>query len=91
VQADPEPLPTRRFEGGTLVSTDLWTAPAPAAEQASSGGWTDPDTGQWIEPGQDGAAPPYSGSWVDPDTGNWTDGSGGWTDPATGEWVEPNA
>ena len=91
VQTAPQPAPTRRFEGGMLVSTDVWEQPAPAVEQTSSGGWTDPATGEWVEPGQQAWTEPEAGSWVDPATGEWTDAAGGWVDPATGEWVEPGA
>ena len=90
--ADPErEIPPLEGEGTT----------GDGADDASSGGYVDPVTGEWVEPehssGSYGFIDPVTGIWVDasgggfvdPSTGEWVDATGGgWVDPRTGEWVD---
>jgi cell wall-associated NlpC family hydrolase len=60
------------------TTNDTWTDPN-AVPLDTSGGWTDPTTGEWVT--QDVA----TDQWVDPNAGQQV---GGWIDPNTGEWVD---
>ena len=59
-------------------TNDTWTDPN-AVPLDTSGGWTDPTTGEWVT--QDVATE----QWVDPNAGQQ---ASGWIDPNTGEWVD---
>ena len=66
------------FEYFQTATDDTWTDPN-AVPLDTSGGWTDPTTGEWVT--QDVA----TDQWVDPNAGQAVSG---WIDPNTGEWVD---
>jgi cell wall-associated NlpC family hydrolase len=91
------------FQLFQTATDDTWTDPN-AVPLDTTGGWTDPTTGewvtqdvatdQWVDPN---AAQQVSG-WIDPNTGEWVDATqqapaDTWVDPnaATDAWVDPNA
>ena len=89
------------------TATDAtWTDPN-AVPLDTSGGWTDPTTGEWVtqDVATDQWVDPNAGQqisgWIDPNTGEWVDATqqavaaptDQWVDPnaATDAWVDPNA
>ena len=87
-------------------TNDTWTDPN-AVPLDTSGGWTDPTTGEWVtqdvatEQWVDPNAGQQASGWIDPNTGEWVDATQQvaaapaetWVDPnaATDAWVDPNA
>jgi cell wall-associated NlpC family hydrolase len=88
------------------ATNDTWTDPN-AVPLDTSGGWTDPTTGEWVtqdlaaEQWVDPNAGQQASGWIDPNTGEWVDATQQvaaapvetWVDPnaATDVWVDPNA
>jgi cell wall-associated NlpC family hydrolase len=84
------------------ATDDTWTDPN-AVPLDTSGGWTDPTTGEWVtaDVATDQWVDPNAGQevsgWIDPNTGEWVDATqqaaaDTWVDPnaATDAWVDPN-
>ncbi|MEZ4561400.1 MAG: NlpC/P60 family protein [Thermomicrobiales bacterium] len=84
------------------ATEDAWTDPN-AVPLDTSGGWTDPTTGEWVtqEVATDQWVDPGAGQdasgWIDPTTGEWVDATqqaaaDTWVDPnaATDGWIDPN-
>jgi cell wall-associated NlpC family hydrolase len=94
------------FQLFQTATDDTWTDPN-AVPLDTSGGWTDPTTGEWVtqdvatEQWVDPNAGQAVSGWIDPNTGEWVDAtqqaaaapSDTWVDPnvATDAWVDPNA
>jgi len=94
------------FQLFQTATDDTWTDPN-AVPLDTSGGWTDPTTGEWVtqdvatEQWVDPNAGQQVSGWIDPNTGEWVDATQQvvaapaetWVDPnvATDAWVDPNA